>query len=84
MLSTATATSTTVATKTTPTGIPIARPVLTGEYFLAVTALYCVLNVFPIIDVPNVAAYVGKILGVIVLTNLVGAALYAASSRRAS
>jgi len=50
----------------------------------AVTALYCVLNVFPIIDVPNVAAYVGKILGVIVLTNLVGVALYAASSCRAS
>ena len=50
----------------------------------AVTALYCVLNVFPIIDVPNVSAYAGKIIGVIVLTNLVGAALYAASSRRAS
>ena len=48
----------------------------------AVTTLYCALNVFPIIDVPNVAAYAGKIIGVIVLTNLVGAALYAASSRR--
>lgn len=48
----------------------------------AVTTLYCALNVFPIIDVPNVAAYAAKIIGVIVLTNLVGVALYAASVRR--
>jgi len=47
----------------------------------AVTALYCTLNVFPIIDVPNAAAYAAKIIGVIVLTNLVGIALYVAAAR---
>jgi amino acid transporter len=45
----------------------------------AVTALYTVLNVFPIIDVPNPLAFTVKIVAVIVVTNLVGVLLLFAS-----
>ena len=47
----------------------------------AVTALYCALNIFPIIDVPSTAAYSAKILTVILGTNLLGVALFAAARR---
>ena len=47
-----------------------------------VTALYCVLNVFPIIDVPNAAAFSIKVIAVIVLTNALGVGLFFASKRR--
>ena len=48
-----------------------------------VTALYCALNVLPIIDVPNAMLFTLKIVGVIVLTNVIGLALFAASKRSA-
>jgi hypothetical protein len=46
-----------------------------------VTALYCVLNVFPIIDVPHPLAFTVKIVTVILLANLVGVGLFLASRR---
>jgi len=49
---------------------------------LCVTALYCVLNVFPIIDVPHPLAFTVKIVSVIVLANAVSVALFFASGRR--
>jgi amino acid transporter len=49
-----------------------------------VTLVYVVLNVLPIIDVPNPFAFTAKIVGVIVVTNLIGAALLFASRRAPS
>jgi glutamate:GABA antiporter len=49
-----------------------------------VTLLYCVLNVFPIIDVPNPLAFSLKIIAVILGTNVLGALLFIASRRRAA
>ncbi|HVZ77880.1 MAG TPA: APC family permease [Gemmatimonadaceae bacterium] len=49
---------------------------------LAVTVLYTVLSVLPIIDVPNVWSFALKIGGVVVGTNLVGVALFRAERRR--
>jgi amino acid transporter len=49
-----------------------------------VTLLYVVLNVLPIIDVPNPFAFTAKIVGVIVVTNLIGAFLLFASRRAPS
>ncbi len=46
-----------------------------------VTAVYCVMNVFPIIDVPNPFGFTVKIVSVIVLANLVGMALFFSSRR---
>lgn len=50
----------------------------------AVTLLYCVLSVFPIIDVPSWFQFGAKIGGVILGANLLGAFLYAFGSRRLS
>jgi glutamate:GABA antiporter len=47
----------------------------------AVTLLYCVLNVVPIIDVPNVAAFTAKVSGVILATNALGVALFVLARR---
>jgi hypothetical protein len=49
-----------------------------------VTLVYVVLNVLPIIDVPNPLAFTAKIVSVIVVTNLIGAALLFASRRAPS
>jgi amino acid transporter len=46
-----------------------------------VTAVYCVMNTFPIIDVPNPFGFTVKIVSVIVLANLVGMALFFSSRR---
>ena len=43
---------------------------------LAVTALYCVLSIFPIIDVPSWRVFSLKIVAVLVVTQLVGVAVY--------
>jgi amino acid transporter len=48
----------------------------------AVTALYVVLSVFPIIDVPSWRSFALKISTVVVGLNLAGIGLYAASRRR--
>jgi amino acid transporter len=48
----------------------------------AVTLLYVVLSVFPIIDVDSWAVFAAKISGVVVGLNLVGAALFYAARRR--
>jgi amino acid transporter len=47
----------------------------------SVTLLFTVLNVFPIIDVPNPLAFTVKIVSVILLANLVGVGLFLASRR---
>ena len=47
----------------------------------SVTLLYTVLNVFPIIDVPNPLAFTVKIVAVILLANLVGVGLFFTSRR---
>jgi amino acid transporter len=49
---------------------------------LLVTILYCVLSTFPIIPVPNRLSFSLKIITVIVVANLVGAAIYLAAERR--
>jgi len=48
----------------------------------AVTLLYIVLSVFPIIDVKSWASFAAKIIVVVVSANLIGAALYRAEKRR--
>ncbi len=47
-----------------------------------VTLLYCVLSIFPIIDVPSWASFAGKISGVIIGGNLLGVLLYFAGRQR--
>ncbi len=49
---------------------------------LATTLLYCTLSIFPIIDVPSWLSFSLKIVVVIVIANLIGAAIYAAAERR--
>jgi amino acid transporter len=49
---------------------------------LFVTLLYCVLSVFPIIDVESWLSFSLKIVTVIVVANLIGAAIYFAAERR--
>ncbi len=49
----------------------------------AVTLLYCVLSVFPIIDVASWTIFAAKIIAVLVAANLIGAGIYwAAAGRR--
>jgi len=48
----------------------------------AVTLLYVVLSIFPIIDVTSWLSFAMKISGVVVVLNLVGAALFFAARRR--
>jgi glutamate:GABA antiporter len=50
---------------------------------LAVTGLYAVLSIFPIIEVDSWRAFSTKILAVLVATQAIGLALYAAGRRRA-
>jgi amino acid transporter len=50
---------------------------------LAVSLLYFVLSVFPIVDVVSWWSFALKILGVLVAANLVGVAIYALAERRA-
>jgi len=47
----------------------------------AVTAVFVVLSIFPVIDVPNPASYAWKTAAVIVGVNLAGAALYTKARR---
>ena len=51
---------------------------------LAVTLLYSVLSVFPIIDVPSWRLFAAKIIGVLVGANLLGLAVYQLAHRRAA
>jgi hypothetical protein len=46
-----------------------------------VTLLYCVLSIFPIIDVPSWFWFAMKIAGVVIGANLLGVLLYFAGSR---
>jgi amino acid transporter len=48
----------------------------------AVTVLYVVLSIFPIIDVASWASFAAKISGVVIILNLVGCALFFAARRR--
>jgi len=49
---------------------------------LAVTVLYSVLSIFPIIDVPSWQMFAVKVGGVVVGANVLGAAIYAVAGRR--
>jgi amino acid transporter len=49
---------------------------------LAITILYCVLSVFPIIDVDNWQAFTAKIIAVLVGANVIGVGIYLAGQRR--
>ena len=49
---------------------------------LAVTVLYSVLSIFPIIDVPSWQIFALKVSAVVIGTNLLGAAIYLLSRRR--
>lgn len=48
----------------------------------AVTMLYVVLSIFPIVDVVSWLSFAAKISGVVILLNLVGAGLFVAARRR--
>ena len=50
---------------------------------LAITILYCVLSVFPIIDVDDWQAFTAKIVAVLVGANVIGVGIYLAGQRRA-
>jgi amino acid transporter len=49
---------------------------------LAVTVLYSILSIFPIIDVPSWQMFALKVGGVVVGANVLGAGVYAAAGRR--
>jgi amino acid transporter len=49
---------------------------------LAVTVLYSILSIFPIIDVPSWQIFALKVSAVVIGTNLLGAAIYLLSRRR--
>ena len=49
---------------------------------LAVTILYSVLSIFPIIDVPSWQMFALKVGGVVVGANVLGAGIYAVATRR--
>ena len=49
---------------------------------LAVTVLYSVLSIFPIIDVPSWQLFALKVGGVVVGANLLGAGIYVLATRR--
>ncbi|PYS28481.1 MAG: amino acid permease [Acidobacteria bacterium] len=49
---------------------------------LAISILYSVFSVFPIIEVKDWRSFTAKIVSVLVLTNLIGLAIYAAGRRR--
>jgi amino acid transporter len=49
---------------------------------LAVTILYSILSIFPIIDVPSWQMFALKVGGVVVGTNLLGAGIYTVAARR--
>jgi amino acid transporter len=49
---------------------------------LLVTLLYCVLSIFPIIDVTSWLSFSLKIVAVIVIANLIGVAIYLSAERR--
>jgi len=49
---------------------------------LLVTALYCVLSIFPIIDVPNPLAFTIKVSVALVVVEVIGVWLYAVNTRR--
>src|SRR6185369_15186205 len=48
------------------------------------TLLYVVLSVFPIIDVGSRTLFAAKIIGLIVVTNLIGASIFWLASRKAT
>jgi glutamate:GABA antiporter len=50
---------------------------------LAVTVLYSILSIFPIIDVPSWQLFAMKVGGIVVGTNLLGAGIYTLAARRA-
>jgi amino acid transporter len=50
---------------------------------LAVTVLYSILSIFPIIDVPSWQLFALKVGGIVVGTNLLGAGIYTLAARRA-
>jgi hypothetical protein len=56
---------------------------LTSASGLAVTVLYSVLSIFPIIDVPSWQMFAVKVGGVVVGANLLGMGVYAVARRRA-
>lgn len=62
---------------------PLWLRIAAGSGF-AVSALYSVLSIFPIIDVPSWRSFSLKILAVLVVVQLVGVALYGAGRRRAA
>jgi hypothetical protein len=49
---------------------------------LAVSLLYSVLSISPIIDVPSWRIFAAKVSGVVIGSNLLGAGLYAVARRR--
>jgi hypothetical protein len=55
---------------------------VTSTSGLAVTILYSVLSIFPIIDVPSWQMFALKVGGVVVGANLLGAGIYVAARRR--
>ena len=55
---------------------------ITSASGLAVTVLYSVLSIFPIIDVPSWQLFAVKVGGVVVGANLLGVAIYAVARRR--
>jgi amino acid transporter len=60
---------------------PLWLKLAAGAGFLT-TLLYCVLSVFPIIDVTSWLSFSLKIITVIVVANLIGAAIYITAERR--
>jgi amino acid transporter len=61
--------------------VPLSLKIAAGAGFLT-TLLYCVLSVFPIIDVTSWLSFSLKIVTVIVVANLIGAAIYFTAERR--
>jgi hypothetical protein len=49
---------------------------------MCASAIALLMTVYPIVEVVSRASYAAKILGIVVLTNIAGVALYRAGKRR--
>ena len=70
-----------VAAKKLPERVPLWLKAASIAGF-GVSLIYCVMTVFPIIDVPSWKEFAAKIIAVLVITNIVGVAIYVVGKRR--
>ena len=70
-----------VAAHKLPERVPLWLKAASAAGFI-VSIIYCVMTVFPIIDVPSWKEFAAKIIAVLVITNVVGVGIYVIGKRR--